>query len=101
MGDPAAGKSASDGAWIVYVIECASGAWYTGVTKDLERRFRQHAEGKGAKFMRMDRPERIVAIKACDSRSAALKLESALKRLERDGKQGWIAENPYRDNPPA
>jgi putative endonuclease len=82
--------------WWIYVIECESGAWYTGITNDLEKRFKAHAEGKGAKFMRMDKPKRIVAAQICDSKSAALKLEAALKKLERKTKRAWIKQNPYR-----
>ena len=82
--------------WCVYVIECESGARYTGITNNLERRFQAHAAGKGAKFMRMDRPKRIVAAKACDSKSAALKSEAALKALERSAKGEWIRENPHK-----
>jgi len=81
--------------WCVYVIECESGAWYTGITNDLEKRFRAHVEGKGAKFMRMDRPKRIVAARPYDSRSEALKAEAALKALERSSKAAWIEQNPW------
>ena len=83
--------------WWVYVIECESGAWYTGVTNDLERRFQQHASGKGAKYMRMDRPKRIVAARTCGSKSEALKAEAALKALERGAKAEWIRANPWKD----
>jgi putative endonuclease len=83
------------GGWCVYMIECESGAWYTGVTNDLEKRFRQHVEGKGAKFMRMDKPKRIVAVEPCASKSAALKLEAALKGSTREAKHDWIREHPY------
>jgi len=81
--------------WCVYVIECESGAWYTGITNDLEKRFQAHLDGRGAKFMRMDRPKRIVAARACDSKSEALKSEAALKALERNGKAAWIEQNPW------
>ena len=81
--------------WWVYVIECESGAWYTGVSSDPERRFREHAAGKGAKFMRMDRPLRIVAAQACASRGAALSLEAAIKRFSREEKRAWVGANPY------
>ena len=76
-------------------IECESGAWYTGVSNDLEKRFRTHASGKGAKFMRMDKPRRIVAAKQCASKSEALKSEAALKALERTAKGEWIRENAW------
>jgi putative endonuclease len=82
--------------WSVYVIECASGAWYTGVSTDLEKRFRAHAAGKGAKFMRMDKPKRMVAARGCESKGEALKLEAALKKLGRTAKHRWIKQNPYR-----
>lgn len=82
-------------AWCVYVIECESGAWYTGITNDLEKRFQAHLAGKGAKFMRMDRPRRIVAVRPCGSKSEALKTEAALKTLERSAKGEWIRENAW------
>ncbi|HEY1991912.1 MAG TPA: GIY-YIG nuclease family protein [Gammaproteobacteria bacterium] len=81
--------------WYVYVIECESGAWYTGITNDLERRFQAHVDGKGAKFMRMDRPKRIVAARPCESKGEALKSEAALKTLARPAKRAWIEENAW------
>ncbi|HEU5399590.1 MAG TPA: GIY-YIG nuclease family protein [Gammaproteobacteria bacterium] len=81
--------------WWVYVIECESGAWYTGVSNDPERRFHEHAAGKGAKFMRMDPPKRIVAMKACASKGKALQREAAIKRLSREEKRHWIAAHLY------
>ena len=85
--------------WWVYVIECESGACYTGVSTDVERRFRQHVEGKGAKYFRLDKPKRVAAANACGSKSEALKQEAALKRLERADKHRWIAENLRTDKP--
>jgi putative endonuclease len=82
--------------WCVYMIECASGAYYTGSTPDLEKRFRLHQAGKGARYTRMDKPRRIVAVEACVSRSEALKLEAALKRLPRPAKTAWIKQHAYR-----
>ena len=79
--------------WCVYVIECASGAYYTGSTHDLERRYRLHLAGKGARYTRMDCPRRIVAVAPCESKSAALKLEAALKKLPRRAKQAWVLEH--------
>lgn len=84
----------AESGWWVYVIECESGAWYTGVTNDLERRFQQHVSGKGAKYFRMDRPKRIVAAKSCESKGQALSLEASLKQSDRTAKQDWIRANP-------
>lgn len=78
------------------MIECASGAYYTGSTPDLEKRFHLHQVGKGAKYTRMDKPRRIVAAEACGSKSEALKLEATLKKLPRPAKAAWIKEHAYR-----
>ncbi len=38
--------------WFVYLIRTADNRLYTGITKDVERRFTQHQSGKGAKALR-------------------------------------------------
>ena len=95
MKNPGMDFSGQKPSWWVYVIECESGAWYTGVTNDLERRFTQHASGKGAKYFRMDKPKRIAAAKPCESKSEALQSEAALKALERSAKGEWIRANAW------
>ena len=32
--------------WLVYILRCADDSLYTGITNDLQRRCRQHNEGK-------------------------------------------------------
>lgn len=81
--------------WCVYMIECASGAYYTGSTPDLEKRFRLHLAGKGARYTRMDKPRRIVAMQPCGSKSAALRLEAALKKLPRVAKETWARQHAH------
>lgn len=67
--------------WYVYLIECRGGRLYTGITPDLQARFDKHVAGKGALFTRLNRPERMIAAKLCDSASAAARLEHQLKGL--------------------
>ncbi|WHZ16281.1 MAG: hypothetical protein OJF52_003130 [Nitrospira sp.] len=33
-----------------YILECTDGSLYTGITNDMERRMKEHATGKGAKY---------------------------------------------------
>ena len=82
-------------AWCVYILECESGAYYTGSTLDVNERFLLHRDGKGARYTRMDKPKRIVATETCDSKSAAFRLEAAIKRLSREEKRRWVAAHPY------
>ena len=39
--------------WHVYIIETNDGRLYTGMTNNVERRFKQHVSGKEAKFTRI------------------------------------------------
>jgi len=36
--------------WHIYLIECADGSLYAGITIDIERWFREHLSGKGARY---------------------------------------------------
>lgn len=78
--------------WFVYVIETELGRFYTGVAKDINARFRQHAgELKGgAKFFRSDRPSLLLFFKECRNRSEAQKLESHIKSLSRVEKEQLV-----------
>jgi putative endonuclease len=70
-------------AWAVYLIECADGRVYTGIARDPDKRYAQHAAGTGAKFTRSNPPRRLLGWTWVASKSAALKLEIAWKRLPR------------------
>jgi len=83
--------AAVDVPWVVYLIECAGGRFYCGVTNDLASRFAAHCAGRGARFTKAFAPKRIVAASQLASRSAALKAEYALKRQPRARKLGFLA----------
>ena len=82
--------------WFVYVIECENGKLYTGIAKDVVKRFDAHVKGKGAIFTRMNPPLRIVASHQMPSLSAAAKMEAQIKKLQRPEKLQWVAEHPYQ-----
>ena len=85
----AGGRIAND--WFLYVIETASGALYTGITTDVERRFREHDGGRrGARALRGKGPLRLIHRQAMDSRSEALKLEAWLKKQPARAKRAWL-----------
>jgi putative endonuclease len=67
--------------WFLYVIECADGSLYTGITTDPEARFEAHAAGKGARYTRSHPPTRLVLTEPHPDRSSASKAEYAFKRL--------------------
>ena len=68
-------------AWYVYLIECRDGSVYTGIAIDVDRRFAQHAAGKGARYTRAHPPLRLLARFAYPDRGAATRAEHAIKQL--------------------
>lgn len=78
--------------WFVYLIECADGSLYTGITINLEARFQAHLRGKGARYTRSHPPLRILGAQACQDRSAALKAEFRIKQLTSTQKRVHAAQ---------
>ena len=72
--------------WFVYILLCQGGSLYTGIARDPEKRFLEHASGKGGAYTRSHKPIRIVYIEKKKTRSAALKREAKIKRWSRDTK---------------
>ena len=77
--------------WSLYILRCRDGSFYTGVTNDIERRFREHEEGRASRFTRTRRPVVLVYQEKCGSRSQALLRECAVKSLGRQGKEDLVA----------
>ncbi len=79
--------------WFVYIVECADGSLYTGITTDLERRIDEHngkAATPGARYTRSRQPVRLRYHERCTDRSLASRREFEIKNLTRDGKLGLI-----------
>lgn len=72
--------------WHVYLVECADGTLYCGVTNDLARRLAAHNAGKGARYTSGRRPVRAVWTEACGTRGDALRRELLVKALPRAAK---------------
>ena len=77
--------------WYVYLLRCADGTLYTGVTIDPERRVKEHNESReGAKYTRTRRPVSLVHLEAFPTRSEACVREAAIKKLSRANKQALL-----------
>jgi len=77
--------------WHLYLIECADGSYYTGVTTDVERRYDQHLNGSGARYTRSHKPVRLLASCAVGTRSEAQKAELAVKKLPKEDKLAAVS----------
>lgn len=78
--------------WLVYMIHCSDDSLYTGITNDLEKRFRQHAEGKGAKYFRGRQPLEVVYMEQGHDRSSASKREAQIKKFTPVQKRALLGE---------
>lgn len=76
----------------LYIIRCRDGSLYTGITTDVERRFREHESGKrGSRFLRGRGPLRIEFCERLGSRDRAQRFEYRVKRMAREHKEALIA----------
>lgn len=81
-------------AYFTYILRCADGSLYTGITTDLARRFNEHAGGRGyagAKYTAARRPVAYECAFLSPDRSSASKLEWKIKALARSEKLRLIA----------
>ena len=76
--------------WMLYILECSDGTFYTGITNDMDRRFSQHNAGKAARYTRGRRPVSLRYCVRCTTRSQALVREAAIKRLTRAAKHRFM-----------
>lgn len=83
-------RSSSTDVWFVYVLRCADGTLYTGITKDLTRRTQQHNDGTGARYTRSRCPVKLVYQETQRGQGPALKREAAIKRLTRRQKLAMV-----------
>jgi len=74
--------------WSVYMLECKDKSIYTGVCKgDIDRRMKEHASGKGSKYVRSRLPFELKWSKSGFTVSEALKEEYRIKQLSHNKKK--------------
>lgn len=73
--------------YYVYILECSDGTYYTGYTSDLNRRIKEHNDGKGSKYTRGRLPVKLIYKEEFSTRSRAMKREIEIKQLTRADKE--------------
>jgi putative endonuclease len=74
----------------VYILLCRDGSFYTGYTKDIDERTRLHANGKGARYTKAHKPQKVAYVELFDSRAKAMKREREIKKLTHQQKLNLI-----------
>jgi len=75
----------------MYILECSNGAYYTGSTKDLKRRIRQHQNGKGANFTKKHLPVKLVYFEEFRRIDHAFYREKQIQGWSKKKKEALIA----------
>jgi len=85
-----AGRRSPARSWTVYIVRCANGSLYTGITNKLKERIKAHNSGAGAKYTASFGPVALVWRRKSKDRSSASKLEAGIKKLSRAEKMRFI-----------
>ncbi|TSC74657.1 MAG: putative endonuclease [Parcubacteria group bacterium Gr01-1014_44] len=72
--------------YYVYIIECQDKTLYTGITTDIQRRFKEHDSGKGGAYTRAKKVKKVLYTEKFKTRSEASKREAEIKGWGREEK---------------
>ena len=75
-----------------YILECKDGTYYTGWTNNLEKRLKDHNDGKGAKYTKARLPVSLIYHEEFQTKEEAMSREYAIKRMTRSEKSKLICE---------
>jgi putative endonuclease len=77
--------------WYVYIIECADGTYYTGMTWNVADRFDQHVLAKGLNYTSRHGTKRLVYHEIHDALEVARARELQIKNWSRLKKEKLIS----------
>ena len=78
--------------YYVYMLRCADGSLYTGITSDLEKRMKTHNSGKASHYTAARLPVQLAYTEEQPDKSSALKREYVLRNLTRAEKEHLLAK---------
>ena len=81
------GKTINSRQWLVYILRCGDGSFYTGITNDLPRRLQAHQDGIASRYSRSRLPVKLVYLESAANRSVATKRELTIKQMSRREKE--------------
>lgn len=70
-----------------YILECNDGTYYTGWTNNLEKRLKDHNEGRGAKYTKARLPVSLIYYEEFQTKEEAMRREYAIKHMTRKEKE--------------
>ena len=80
----------------MYILECSNGQFYTGSTRNLERRLKQHWSGEGANFTKKYPPQKLVYVEEFPRIDTAFYREKQIQNWSHTKKLALIEKNYSR-----
>jgi predicted GIY-YIG superfamily endonuclease len=77
----------------MYILECCDGSYYTGSTKHLKRRLREHQTMLGANYTKKRQPVKLVYFEEFDRIDKAFYREKQVQGWSRKKKQALIKQS--------
>jgi putative endonuclease len=81
--------------YYIYILRCEDKSLYTGITTDVERRFKEHRSGTGGRYTRSHKPEKIMYRENAATRSDALKREAEIKSWSHEKKMRFVRTSSH------
>ncbi|MCU6763758.1 GIY-YIG nuclease superfamily protein [uncultured Roseburia sp.] len=79
-----------------YMLKCKDESFYTGWTNDIQKRIKQHRQGKGAKYTRGRGPLKLVYLEFYENKEDAMKREAQIKKLTRREKERLTEKDDWK-----
>ncbi len=80
--------------WFLYILRCADGSFYTGITKDILKRLQMHQKGKASRYTRTHGPVELIYQETCGDHTRALIRECEVKEFSRKKKEELVSRSP-------
>jgi len=82
--------------WMTYLLLCADGKIYCGVTNDMKKRLDAHNRGIASRFTRARLPVTLLATSRSMGKAEAFRLEYRIKRLPKNRKLAALTFAQHR-----
>lgn len=82
-----------------YIVRCSDGTLYTGWTNNLEKRIKDHNDGRGAKYTKPRRPVDLVYYEEFSTKEEAMRREWEIKQMNRKDKISILEKGKSLETP--
>lgn len=77
----------------MYMLKCSDGSYYTGSTKHLKKRLKEHSKGEGANYTKKRLPVELVYYEEFNRIDHAFYREKQVQKWTRAKKEALMANN--------